>query len=591
MSLRRGQWITHAVQPLFCHGARLLNRVRLLLRKEVGTKPAENVVYQTLGRRNVRILRESKRLESRVRKLVYINAKRYSVLKTHRKSRRETIHETANRRTLFRHGDKQLANASVRIKTNGNITFVSAHIELVRDAVPRIGQTFATRSSYRPTFPAAFFFDCYRCFRFLFFCFVFGGRKRLCRFRTVTINCQSFQAEFPAHHVSRGNIFNRCVGRHIDRLGNCPGNKRLRRGHHLHMSLPRNAAIAPTGRKSTIEHRKMFREQFRSTFDCVILVYILNDRLDRFGSITKRFQRKRYCSVHYMKRTTPRQLFEFNQGNVRFDSGRIAIHHETDRSGWGQYGRLSVTIAVFRTNGQYIVPKFLRGALQITRRIFDMIDLFPVHFHDFVHRFAIRFERLERAFDRGQFGTRTTRRSLKQRGYGTAQAAGFVRIVRKTQTHEQATQIGITQTEWTILVTVLGNFLNRITGVIDQNFLRNKNNAARRDERVIIEISSFTAESHQIDTGQIARRIIKEHVLTARIGRVDSPGFRTRVPTVDRRIILKARIPASPSCFRNLVENFPRLIYRTFERRIGYPMRGPRLVFFDRGHEIVCDTN
>ena len=75
------------------------------------------------------------------------------------------------------------------------------------------------------------------------------------------------------------------------------------------------------------------------------------------------------------------------------------------------------------------------------------------------------------------------------------------------------------------------------------------------------------------------------------IAGVDAPGVRTRVPAVDRRIVLHARIAAAPGGLGHLREHLPRRIARPGLARIGHPVGGPRLVAFHRTHEVVADAD
>ena len=61
------------------------------------------------------------------------------------------------------------------------------------------------------------------------------------------------------------------------------------------------------------------------------------------------------------KVATTRQLFEFNEGEVRFDTGGIAIHQQADGSGGGDDGGLSVAKAGLFGGSQCAIPAFAGG--------------------------------------------------------------------------------------------------------------------------------------------------------------------------------------------------------------------------------------
>jgi hypothetical protein len=60
-------------------------------------------------------------------------------------------------------------------------------------------------------------------------------------------------------------------------------------------------------------------------------------------------------------------------------------------------------------------------------------------------------------------------------------------------------------------------------------------------------------ELQQVDGREVARRVVEEHVLAARVAGVDAAGCRAGVPRVDRGVVLHARIGAAPCGVGDLV--------------------------------------
>ena len=89
---------------------------------------------------------------------------------------------------------------------------------------------------------------------------------------------------------------------------------------------------------------------------------------------------------------------------------------------------------------------------------------------------------------------------------------------------------------------------------VDENLLSHEEDAARVAVAVDIERAVLVQELDEIHACEIARRVVKKHVLGAGIRRVDGPGVRTRVPPIDRRVVLYAGIGARP---RRLAEALP----------------------------------
>ena len=139
---------------------------------------------------------------------------------------------------------------------------------------------------------------------------------------------------------------------------------------------------------------------------------------------------------------------------------------------------------------------------------------------------------------------------------------------------------------------VVGNAIGRITCVIHQDFLSDQEQSTSCDETVRIERPIRPAVLHQIDRGQIASGVVQEHVFGTWIACVDATAVGARMPFVDGRIVLNARVTAVPSAFRHAVENVFGLVRRwvhiTF---VTDPARLPDLVFGNRVHKLVRQTD
>jgi hypothetical protein len=124
--------------------------------------------------------------------------------------------------------------------------------------------------------------------------------------------------------------------------------------------------------------------------------------------------------------------------------------------------------------------------------------------------------------------------------------------------------------------------------MIDQDFLRDEEHPASRFEPLDIERPIRFAELHQVDAGQVASRVVQEHVLAARIAGIDPAGIGTRVPAIDRRVVLDARIAAGPSALGHPIQQMTRLVgWRLAAHVASHPARGPLPAFLDRIHEFV----
>ena len=59
--------------------------------------------------------------------------------------------------------------------------------------------------------------------------------------------------------------------------------------------------------------------------------------------------------------------------------------------------------------------------------------------------------------------------------------------------------------------------------MIDKDFLGNEEDPTGCGKPLDIEVAVGLAELHQIDAGEVAGRVVEEHVLAARVARIDPP--------------------------------------------------------------------
>ena len=80
-------------------------------------------------------------------------------------------------------------------------------------------------------------------------------------------------------------------------------------------------------------------------------------------AIAQRPQGFRHRLVDDLEIATTGKLFELHQRKVRFNAGRVAIHHKPDRAGGRDDGGLSIAVAMLFTQRHRFFPR-LDGALR-----------------------------------------------------------------------------------------------------------------------------------------------------------------------------------------------------------------------------------
>ena len=85
---------------------------------------------------------------------------------------------------------------------------------------------------------------------------------------------------------------------------------------------------------------------------------IADDLLDLIAPIALFGQCGRHGLVYDLKVSTACELFEFHQGEIWLDAGRITIHNQTNCAGWGNHSGLRIAIAMFLAQGDGGIPAF-----------------------------------------------------------------------------------------------------------------------------------------------------------------------------------------------------------------------------------------
>ena len=173
-----------------------------------------------------------------------------------------------------------------------------------------------------------------------------------------------------------------------------------------------------------------------------------------------------------------------------------------------------------------------------------------------------------------------------QRGQRRGVVAAAVAVVGQAARHQQRAEVGVAQAERTVGVAVLANRLARVARVVDDDLHRREHRPDRRLVGHRVELAVGLDELHQVDRRQVARRVVEEHVLRARIAGVDAIRLRAGVPLVDGGVELHARVAAHVRALGDQAHQLARLVglhHRAVAHRLGVP----GAVVEHRPHEVV----
>ena len=108
--------------------------------------------------------------------------------------------------------------------------------------------------------------------------------------------------------------------------------------------------------------------------------------------------------------------------------------------------------------------------------------------------------------------------AVHDRGQGGREVAALVGVVGQAAAHEQRAEVRVAQAERPELVRVLLDLRRRVRGVVDEDLLGGERQARRVAVVLDIELAVLADELHEVEAGQVAGRVVEEHVLGARVG-------------------------------------------------------------------------
>ena len=140
-----------------------------------------------------------------------------------------------------------------------------------------------------------------------------------------------------------------------------------------------------------IEHRQVRVLQPRRAFDRLVLVDVVDDRVDLRRRVAELPERHRHGLVDDLHQPAADELLVLHERDVGLDAGRVAVHHEADGAGRREHGRLRVPVAELLAELHRIVPRRLGRGVEIRRDVarVDVAHRVAVLAHDAEERLAV----------------------------------------------------------------------------------------------------------------------------------------------------------------------------------------------------------
>ena len=180
--------------------------------------------------------------------------------------------------------------------------------------------------------------------------------------------------------------------------------------------------------------------------------------------------------------------------------------------------------------------------------------------HHAQHVLAVLLEARERPELLRHLGGGRVADAGHDRGERAADRAARVAVVRNAGRHQQPADVGVAEAERAVLVGELRDLLARKLRHQHRDFEHD----GPQPDGVLVALDVeraglLVAIGEQVDRGEIARRVVEEHVFRARIAGADRSGRRAGVPVVHGGVELQAGIGAGPGRVADLLPQVARL--------------------------------
>ena len=300
-----------------------------------------------------------------------------------------------------------------------------------------------------------------------------------------------------------------------------------------------------------------------------------HDLGDLGGGIAQRLKCCRNRLVDDLEVAATGQLLELHQREVGLDPGRVAIHDKADGAGGCDHRGLGIAIAMRLTQAQRLIPggfrkgdKALIGAVHLIQR--DRVDVQRLISRGFAiggaavvadhaqHVRGVAGMAREGAKLLGHLGRGGIGHARHQRGQRPAKRAALFAVIAKAHVHQKAADIGIAKAQRAEIIGKLRDLLRGELRHGDRDFQRHGPEPRRMHVGRGVEFAVLV-EGQQVHRGQVAGRIIQEHVFRAGVRSPDRAVFRAGVPGVDGVMELDARVGAGPGGVAHLIPQVARL--------------------------------
>ena len=347
--------------------------------------------------------------------------------------------------------------------------------------------------------------------------------------------------------------------------------------------------------------------------------HVRHDLVHLHGRVAEGVEGGAQALVGDLEVTAARELLELGEREVRLDAGGVAVHQQADGAGRCDHRDLGVAEAVLLAEGERVIPcgdrtvEHVDGVrdvdaagledavvdghrrdaqvLVLAAGAGDALGGATVVADHAEHVLLVLLVAVERTVLRGKHRARGVAAAGEDGAERAADRAAGVAVVRDARLHQHGAEVGVAEAEGAVLPAELGDFLRREARHQDADL----EDHGPQADRVLVALDVEGAclrvvELEQVDRRQVARRVVEEHVLAARVAGVDATALGAGVPGVDGGVVLDARVRAVP---RGLVDLAPELGGGQGLRDLAVDAADqlPLAFLLDRVHERVGEAD
>ena len=333
-------------------------------------------------------------------------------------------------------------------------------------------------------------------------------------------------------------------------------------------SLTRASSVeAAVDQRLVVDPRRLLEAAMpqRIAGDVADLVGVVAEPLESFGN----------GAVDDAEVAAAGQLLVLDDGEIGLDAGGVAVHDEADRAGRGDHRGLRVAVAVLLARAQGEVPCPRRRRRQgrvgaghgVERHRVDRQRLVAAGFavgrapmvaHHPQHRLAV----VAVAREGAELGRHLRRGGVADPAHDRrdrrADRPSPVAVIGHAGGHQERADVGVAEAERAVLVRQRGDAGRGELRHQHRDLEHQRPQAHGVLEGGDVEAAVPAPVGHQVERGQVAGRVVEEHVLGAGVGGADLAAAGAGVPVVDRGVVLHARIGGSPRGVADLVPQLAR---------------------------------